>query len=202
MVPPVNQPGPGWPDQSVEVDVQGGVHDAVDLAHQVAWGGSFRSRSACAQEPPLNPSGRGEGASVLEQHPLGVRDGDRIVGADLQQQIAAAVSVLEPVDLREGGQVGETGRPVGRQSDLVEQGGPESDGHAHPRWGVREFGGGVSQRGSAGGDAVNVVGQDLHQLCQPSRVDAVAQVERAERGERLRGCGHAGLVLAVERYRR
>ena len=100
------------------------------------------------------------------------------------------------------GQVGETGRPVGRQSDLVEQGGPESDGHAHPRRGGREFGGGVSQRGSAGGDAVNVVGQDLQHLDQPSRVDAVAQVERAERGERLRGRGDAGLVLAVERYRR
>ena len=51
-----------------------------------------------APEPLLCPAQRREAARVLQQHPCRVRDGERVVGGDLDQQVAVAELRLQPVD--------------------------------------------------------------------------------------------------------
>ncbi len=76
--------------------VGGGVHGAVYLPEQVTRCAGARPEST--QEPVLHPPNTPEGAGVFGEHPLGVGEYREVVTAQLQQQVAAGVGVLQLVD--------------------------------------------------------------------------------------------------------
>ena len=81
-----------------------GVHGPVHLPEEVAGGLGGPHGPGGVAEALLGPGQGAEAAHVLEQHPLRVGQGDPVLAADLQQQIRGTPLLLQPVDLREGGQ--------------------------------------------------------------------------------------------------
>ena len=144
------------------------------------------------------PHGRG-GAGVLEQHPLGVGDGQPVLGADLEQQIASAPPVLEPVD----GEPRQGPQPVGPEvaGDEREDPGAEAEGHREPGGVLGQPRLLVPQRGATLGQRRRVVGQHREEPAHRVPGGPGVQVQAHEGGEGLWRGAHTGLPGAVEGHR-
>ena len=163
----------GHPERGVQRRAGSGVGGAVELTEQVALGVAARLDAGAAPEALLDPPHGGERSAVLDQDPLGVGDGDRVVGADLQQQVTAGPGRLEPVDA-ERRQVGDRCRPPVVDAGRPVEAGPEAEGHGQPCRQQPEFGLGVGQRGSALGEPGGVVGEQPQHPAQRGPVGAGA----------------------------
>ena len=74
------------------------VHGAVYLAEKITR--SALTGTEGAQKALLHPTDTPKGAGVFGEHPLGMRDRQQIIPANLQEQITAVPLLLQLVDLR------------------------------------------------------------------------------------------------------
>lgn len=128
-------------------------------------------------------------------------DGERVVGADLEQHVPAGPAGLQPVDA-ERGQLGHRGGPPVVEPGGGVEPGSEAERDGQPGRQDAQFRLGVGQRGAALGEPGRVVGEQPQHPPERRPVGAGAQRERDERRVRLRFGGDPGLPDAVERLDR
>lgn len=187
------------PDQSRNLrEVRIGVRGPVDLTHQVPRGAGAVQLGRRLREAALDPPGGGEGAQGLGELPDRVGHDQRVVGADLQNQVSAAPGRLESVD-PEPRQLDQPRRLTIGPAELGEEPGPEADGDGEPGGDLGEGRLLVVQRRGRSGKPTGVVGDQTQHPARRLRRRSGAEDVRGHRGMNLGTGGHAGLVLPVER---
>ena len=112
------------PHHGIELLRLTGIDGAIDLTEQVARRRAGLVGSTRGQESVLSPTGADEGARVLPQHALRVRQRERIIGAHLDEEVAPGPPLLESVDL-EGRQLLKARWLLVRQASRSKNAGPK-----------------------------------------------------------------------------
>ena len=116
------------PHHRVELLRLTGIDGAIDLTEQIARRRAGLVGSTRGEESVLSPTGADEGARVLPQHALRVRQRERIIGAHLDEEVAPGPPILESVDL-EGRQLLKARWLLVRQAQSIEERRTEAEGH-------------------------------------------------------------------------
>ncbi|CAI7640701.1 unnamed protein product, partial [Penicillium discolor] len=172
------------------------VARAVDLTEEVPHGRPRSLGAVRAAEALLDPPDGREAARVLQEHTLRVRDGQGVVGGELQEQVSVRELRLQAVH-PEGGQRSEPGRTAAAGPRHESRAEPERD--RQPGRGECELRLRVCERRSSLGEPRRVVRENTQEPAESVAVDLRPEVERHERAVRLGRGVDPCLMDTVER---